>query len=240
MSQESLLKAAATWNVDNESIDQVNQRIHDGVPAEKLDARADGYIAKAFSLFPYVTCGAGRVLEIGSGMGFIMEAMDRFLQPKLPHYRITGLDISKTMIEKAKLRLAQSFAYQKGRLDFAAYDGITIPFEDNSFDIVYSVAALQHVPKPYVYHLFFEIKRVLKPDGYALINLLPFQRLTENYLSWREEIDQQVGLAPSGHWHHYYTKQELDMVLAQGTGLPHVDVVNEGAWTCFRKTPLSG
>jgi ubiquinone/menaquinone biosynthesis C-methylase UbiE len=238
MSEDTFLKAAQAWNVSNETVDEVNLRIHDNTPPEGLNTRADGYVSKAFSLFDYVKLNGGMVLDIGSGTGFIMEALDRYLEPQFPQRNITGLDISETMIEKAKQRLVNSPALKNGTFTFAHYDGLTIPFPDDSFDLVFSVAALQHVPKPYVYNLFFEIKRVLKNDGFAIIHLLPFKHLPNSYLPWKEEVAQQVGLAPSGHWHHYYAEQEIHYVLSHGTGLPHVNVKKDGAWTCFKKTPL--
>lgn len=43
------------------------------------------------------------------------------------------------------------------------WNGITMPFGDNSFDVVMSTEVLEHIPNPDIYLL--EVKRVLKPDG---------------------------------------------------------------------------
>lgn len=50
------------------------------------------------------------------------------------------------------------------------YDGRHIPFADQSFDIVFSSNVLEHVPD--LTQLHAEIRRVLKPGGYA-IHVMP-------------------------------------------------------------------
>ena len=132
--------------------------IHDGRKTEKeLVERGDYYIEFLFNPFPDLKLTSGlRALEIGSGLGYIMEALDRYAQIQgLQVGRIIGLDIAANMIEKAKTRLS-------GRpFEFLHYDGLHIPSENNSLDFVYSVASLQNIPKRFVYNLFFEIKRLL-------------------------------------------------------------------------------
>jgi len=51
----------------------------------------------------------------------------------------------------------------KRKLPFCAYDGVHIPFADQSVDIVYSRQVFEHVRYPEV--LIEEVRRVLKPDG---------------------------------------------------------------------------
>jgi len=50
------------------------------------------------------------------------------------------------------------------------YDGRNIPFEDASFDIVFSSNVLEHVPD--LVQMHSEIRRVLRPGGYA-VHVLP-------------------------------------------------------------------
>jgi len=137
--------------------------IHDGFKTEKeLVERGDRYMEFLFSPFPDLKLPRGfRALEIGSGLGYIMEALERYAQIQgVPAERIIGLDIAANMLEKAKARISSR------PFDFLHYDGVHVPFEDGSLDFVYSVASLQHIPKPFVYNLFFEIKGVqpLAPD----------------------------------------------------------------------------
>lgn len=234
----NLFVAAKAWDVSNEALDHVNARIHDGaVTPEELHARGDKYVGWLADLFPYIEWKAENILEIGSGTGFIMEAVER--KTRFGQQRsIQGLDISESMISAAKQRLKGN--PNESLYSFTHYDGVKVPLPDESFDLIYSVAALQHVPKPYVYNLFFEIKRLLKPNGYCVIHLLPFSSLygQESLYSWRDEISVQVGMIEGPHWHHYYCEEELLAVLKGGTQFQHVQVIGD-IFVCMRKTPVT-
>jgi hypothetical protein len=55
MAKETLWAASVVWDDPSGTTEQVEARIHDGVPREKLRERADRYVATAFALFPYVS-----------------------------------------------------------------------------------------------------------------------------------------------------------------------------------------
>ncbi len=75
------------------------------------------------------------VLEIGSGPGGNLDFIDR-----KGCQSITGADISSQMIELAKENL-------KGRqIELVKINGTDLPFEDHSFDIVFTSTVLQHNP----------------------------------------------------------------------------------------------
>ncbi|HWX32504.1 MAG TPA: class I SAM-dependent methyltransferase [Steroidobacteraceae bacterium] len=227
-----LRAAAATWNNPDESLESVNARIHDGVPLDKLSDRADRYVNDIFRLFPCIRLPQRpHCLEIGSGTGCIMEAVNRALSGAghMPA-SIIGLDIAENMLARAGQSLGDRPPFR-----FLHYDGVTVPLPDTSVDFIYSVAALQHVPKPFVYNLFFEIHRLLTPTGFATIHLLSFDQLPyeERTISWRDEIRQQISQG-TGHWHHFYSRAELEAVLKFGTGFLHVDIQEEitNIWAC--------
>jgi ubiquinone/menaquinone biosynthesis C-methylase UbiE len=233
-----LYAAATAWNDPAQTIEAANADIHDGVSADQFVARAEDYVRQIFAYFTYLTVPQhARILEIGSGTGFIMEAMARALAARnVEPQTIIGLDIAEHMLAKARQRLGDRRPF-----GFLHYDGFDVPLPDQSLDLIYSVAALQHVPKPYVYNLFFEIHRLLKPSGFAVMHLLSFAELKihqERWESWRDEISRQVGRRP-GHWHHFYAADELATVLRIGTGFEHVDVLYDGRWTCVARSPIS-
>lgn len=97
-------------------------------------------------------------LEYGCGPGRnIVKFKDRFK-------RIDGVDISEVLIEKA----IKHVNIDNGIIsNLEVCDGQSIPFADESYDVVFSVICLQHIP-------VFEIRdsivkdvyRVLKPNGY--------------------------------------------------------------------------
>lgn len=232
--------AAKTWD-RIEPLQETSRRIHDGADGvSKLQERAIWYVEQLlFGNFPQSLPSAeANILEIGSGLGWIMEAMNEYLCGlDSPPKTITGLDIAPNMLAKARLRLGQRapFAYQ-------SYDGIHVPFDDCSLDLIYSVACLQHVPRPSVFNLFLEIKRLLKDDGFAVLHFLSTDALErqETFIPWRIEIDNQI-YGKEAHWHHYYTSKELTDVLMI-TGFPYVVVRDDGAGclvACVSSTPLS-
>lgn len=87
----------------------------------------------------------GKVLEIGCGVGRLME--DGFC----------GIDISEEMLKIARER--------KPNCEFKICDGRTIPYEDSSFDFVYCVLVFQHIPFAAVCSYITEAARVLKRGG---------------------------------------------------------------------------
>jgi SAM-dependent methyltransferase len=216
----SLHVAAKTWNNASETLEQVNRRIHDGVPLDQLDARADRYVSRLFELYPFAEPKDFQTsLEIGSGTGYIMKGLKRYLTARgVQHPKIIGLDIAENMLAKAHANIGADPTF-----DFLLYDGITVPLPDHSIDFIYSVAAMQHIPKPYVYNLFFEIRRLLKDTGFAVIHLLSWRILEhqEKEWPWRTEIYNQVHQVEA-HWHHFYSIDELNAVLKVGCGFPFV------------------
>jgi SAM-dependent methyltransferase len=223
------------WNDPSESLANVNRRIHDGVPLESLSARGQSWVDHIFDLFPYRRPkDNASIMEIGSGVGYIMEAMgngcsERGIRPG----QIIGLDIAEHMIARASARL-----YGNPMFSFVHYDGVRVPLPDQSLDFIYSVSSLQHVPRPYVFNLFFEILRLLKRDGYAVIHLIGVKHLPKTTTPWREEIERQVSQGV-GHWHHYYSTEELQAVFWV-TGYEHFDVRDgEGIWSLVQPDKLS-
>jgi SAM-dependent methyltransferase len=232
--------AAQTWD-KIESLEETNRRIHDGAAGdEALTARANGYVKDLlFGNFPQaIPPAAAEILEIGSGVGWIMQAMNEYLSELgVPPRRIVGIDIAPAMSAKAQQRLGDHPPYE-----YQVYDGITIPVANRSFDLIYSVACLQHVPRPYVFNLFFEIRRLLKSRGFAVLHFMSTDALPrqELHMPWRTEIDMQIQ-GREGHWHHFYTRNELADVLAV-TGFPYVALADDRCGclvACLADSPLT-
>lgn len=99
-----------------------------------------------------------QVLEVACGLGFGSSLILSEFSPK----EIKAIDISKAQIERAK-RLNQKPSNNGTKLDFQIGEAEKIPFEDQSFEKVFSIEAAQHFISV---ELFIkESYRVLKPKG---------------------------------------------------------------------------
>jgi ubiquinone/menaquinone biosynthesis C-methylase UbiE len=196
-------------------------RIHDGAPRERLVQRGQDYVGSLRRIFPYAVPRPGAlVMEIGSGLAYVMQAAMEQLAPR----QLIGLDVAPSMAQKARARLARD-GLLDSRLGFLLYDGVSIPLRDDSVDYVYSVAALQHVPKNYVYNLLFEIKRILAPDGFCALHFLSYSHIANHCVPFVEEVQNQLA-SRAVHWHHFYSFDELFYVLADGVGAKQIDIAD--------------
>ena len=100
----------------------------------------------------------GAVLDVGAGPG-------RFwANPALPRsLHVTVADISPAMVADATAAVRTHGYATHGTVT----DAQALPFEDDSFDIVMANHMLYHVPDPGL--ALGEFRRVLRPDGVALI-----------------------------------------------------------------------
>jgi phosphatidylethanolamine/phosphatidyl-N-methylethanolamine N-methyltransferase len=98
-----------------------------------------------------------KVLEVGVGTGLA-----------LPHYspdkRITGIDLSAEMLERARMRVAsERLANVEGLLEI---DAESTGFATESFDIAVAMFVASVVPHPR--SLMAELRRVVRPGGHIL------------------------------------------------------------------------
>jgi SAM-dependent methyltransferase/ectoine hydroxylase-related dioxygenase (phytanoyl-CoA dioxygenase family) len=213
--------AFETWEGKDESLESVEMRIHDGVPREALHDRASGYLNAFEIFFPHTKPKAGSsIMEIGSGTGYIMQAALQRYAPK----RLIGLDVAAGMIEHARARFARD-GIRDPAIEFRHYDGYDMPYETGSLDHIYSVAALQHAPRPYCLRAMLEAHRVVRPGGRVWIHLLAYSHFRDHVTpaGFAAELHQQIrGL--EGHWHHYYSVDELDSIVRYGIGASDIEI----------------
>jgi ubiquinone/menaquinone biosynthesis C-methylase UbiE len=163
------------------------------------------------------------VLEIAPGPGYFCIEL-----AKLGSYRITGLDISNSMVKIATRKAAEAGV----QADFKQGSASSIPIPKDSFDFLLCRAAFKNFAKPV--EALQEMCRVLKPGGRALIidlkrNASP-QEVSREIdgmgLSWFNRIMTKgafrLMLIKSA-----YTKAEFELMLAQ-TRFSSVEIEENG------------
>jgi SAM-dependent methyltransferase len=104
-------------------------------------------------------------LDVGCGIGNI----HRTLAPRFAE--LQGVDVSPSLIDVARAN-NHEVAYQ-------TYDGWTLPFESNAFDLSFAICVLHHVPPAEREAFTAEMARVVRPGGLvAIIEHNPLNPLT--------------------------------------------------------------
>jgi ubiquinone/menaquinone biosynthesis C-methylase UbiE len=147
-----------------DAIKEVNERYHD-VAASEYDSKwgidfgeigqeqVRGKLRKALGRWPDVPFGDA--LEIGAGTGYFTLNL---LQAAAIE-RATATDISPGMLARLEAN-ADRLGLE---VRTAATDAEALPFEDESFDLVFGHAVLHHIPD--LGQAFSEFARVLRPGG---------------------------------------------------------------------------
>jgi phosphatidylethanolamine/phosphatidyl-N-methylethanolamine N-methyltransferase len=99
----------------------------------------------------------GRVLEAGVGTGIALAYYS-------DRCRVTGIDLSEEMLQKARLRADGKLPWVE---KLAIGDVENLDFPDNSFDSVVAVCVVNTVPHPAM--ALEEFARVLKPGGEIIL-----------------------------------------------------------------------
>jgi phosphatidylethanolamine/phosphatidyl-N-methylethanolamine N-methyltransferase len=135
-------------------------------------------------------CPADQILEVGVGTG-----INAGLYPT--DCAVTGIDLSSSMLEKARERVARKGIAHMRLLEMDAAD---IRFADGTFDIVYAPYLISVVPDPV--GVAREMRRVCRPGG-RIIFLNHF-RSRNPLLAWIER-----GISPFTV--HIGFKSDLDL-----------------------------
>jgi len=100
-----------------------------------------------------------RILDHGCGNG-----LTNLYLLALGYQGVFGINIGGDC-EKWNRLFSEEFGIEERR--FVIYDGATMPFDDNTFDIVFSQQVIEHVHDDVLDAYYLEEHRVLKNNGYA-------------------------------------------------------------------------
>jgi SAM-dependent methyltransferase len=130
--------------------------IHGDAPEEQRRLAKLGELTDAaFVAFVQIE-PTDRVLDVGSGLGNLARRM-----------AARALDGAVVGIEQSEQQLCVARAQPLPNLRFKHGDARALPFEDDSFHVVYCRYLLEHVGDPL--QVLREMQRVLKPGGKAFL-----------------------------------------------------------------------
>ena len=153
---------------------------------------------------------AATVLDVGCGTGRVMEHLAPWCR------EVHGIDISQRMVQRGRERLdyLANVRFHHGN----GYD--LAGFEDGSFDVVYSIVALQHMPRTVAYNYLLESYRVLRQGG-VLWLYVPNLLREDGFAAFHHL--SQPWFVSHPYPMNFYTPQELSRLLvAAGFWLDHL------------------
>jgi ubiquinone/menaquinone biosynthesis C-methylase UbiE len=147
-----------------------------------------GYLApENRTLSRYIKPGQ-KILDAGCGNGVLYD----ILAGRSIIY--TGLDVSAKLLKIAQARIKR--LDKKARAKFVKGEVTKLPFKDKSFDLVFNLAVLHHVPSEVLRQTAVaELHRVLKSGGKATTTAW---NLASDYAEERFHVSQQLKNPPYG------------------------------------------
>lgn len=147
-----------------------------------------------------------RVLDAGCGSG--VPAMASLAE----RVGVTGLDFSAAQLALASERIPGASLVQGDMTD--------LPFADATFDALYSLYAVVHVPREQHRACFAEFRRVVSEGAPVLV--------TVGTDGWTGSNDDWMGLGAEMHWDVPGLERTADLVEAVGFELEGHEVVADG------------
>jgi len=159
------------------------------------------------------------VMEVGSGVGYDAVTMAR------SGAKVMAVDIIKDNLEAVKLNAKLNEVEVN---TYLSDDDSKLPFQDGTFDVVYSWGVIHHIPNgPEVIK---DMVRVLKSGG--LISLMVYNEI---WAWWHgltlQEIKDEIPSRKEGPYSRFYTMIELLKILdTLRCKIDYVGVLKEGRY----------
>lgn len=113
-----------------------------------------------------------KVLDVGCGMAHLLYELSEIV----PGLQVHGIDISQYALEHAKEEIRKQIQYGKAQ---------EIPFADNEFDLVLSLATLHNLKVYDLQKALQEIERVSKSNSYIMVESFRNDEEEVNMLYWQ-------------------------------------------------------
>jgi len=162
-----------------------------------------------------------RVLDAGCGTGLLTLALLRVLRRPAD---ITAVDLSGRSLQTARRAVRRLSTPLRHRAAFVRADALSLPFPDDSFDLVVTSGVLEYLP---LKEGLGELARVLAPGGHLLflpVRPSPATRLLEIMFRFKAHPPREVAEATQNFFsvveHHRFAPLEpigwtKSVVLAQ-------------------------
>lgn len=202
-----------TYDVERRKWDQMASKAS---PARSLVAPDDDFqsYARRCSTMPGIAEFLGdlegkHVLEMGCGLGSLSLLLAK------SGARLTAFDISAGSIEVAKQRAVAAGVADRIRFDVRPAE--QLPYEDESFDIVFGKAVLHHLDAPTAHpHLF----RLLRPGGKAAFSepmgMNPILNFVREYVHYPHKnprgADRPLNYNDIRQWTEGFSRVHIDEI----------------------------
>lgn len=138
-----------------EKLLQINNNTYNKIALEFSQTR--NYKWREFNDFKKYVKNGNKILDIGCGNGRLIEMLKEF------DISYIGIDQSKNLLQQAKLK------YPKYK--FSQGDILDKDFAENTFDIIFSIAVLNHIPSSKLrLKALKNINKTLKPGGILILS----------------------------------------------------------------------
>lgn len=119
----------------------------------------------------YALKSGDKVLDVGCGKGFLLYELTQ----AVPGLKVKGIDISEYAIENSKEEI---------RKELEVADAASLPFEDNSFDLVISLNTIHNLQCYDLDKALSEIERVGKKNKYIVVESYRNEEEKVNMMCW--------------------------------------------------------
>lgn len=120
----------------------------------------------------YGLASDARILDVGCGKGFLLYEFTRVL----PHAEVAGIDISNYALENAKEEVRPYLVHGSAA---------RLPWDDDSFDFVFSINTLHNLYNYDLWTSLGEIERVGRQAKYLTVESYRNEREKVNLLYWQ-------------------------------------------------------
>ena len=138
-----------------------------------LDAHNKEYLKSYVDIVNKYAKPQSKILDLGCGNGLSSYMLSEY------GHQVIGTDISEVMLYNARQRLGN-----RDNVVLVATDGYTLPFPDNSMDLIFSYIVFQHMKSvSIIENNFKEAHRILKSGGIFKV-LCSYVKYKSMYFWW--------------------------------------------------------